>query len=1319
MAEKKATPAKNSSAVKKTEPTKSAATAKKAEPAKSATTAKKTEPTKSAATAKKVEPAKSATTAKKAEPTQSVKPREERASFSQRKTVSRKSDTEVSAALAFAKDSESKKQKSEKSPLLVADKKEEKAKRQSASSREGNSGGARAISLDRNKKIIIICVAAVACLAILLTMILSIRACTSQRGATYSRPYLNNTQVGFAAEYLGEVERKIPTEMKNGGLEQGYPQYGYTQKLDDAQKNAVIAESWQLCSIDTRIGSNGYPKNTYNAMDADGNLYLNGEATGGKLYKHTASVGMYMGDVDDNEPAIVKNVTLKHRYSNSYSLTGMYAPAGEVIKIEMSEADMEASGGILVHIGQALYNTKANNIWPAKNINRMPVILNSMRVNKNTATYDENTHRYTAYVGSFLGGPIYIHNTNVTVDVKISGGVRYTHFILGYTTEEEFNENAKSSAPYFDLEVWDGGVLHSGPKKYAGISTYEEVRKAGVLWEKISLVSNYARRKREGIVFLYDPFVAAGAAVAFPSQQSVNCPAGWMSGSLKADQFVRGGAWGNMHEYNHNFQGFGVGNGGEVTNNALTLVEYSWFSHISSARTLASYGGGGLSGWNCYTSATWAADQIINGRYSNGKQGLAIYANLLHNFGQETYIEMIRNSGGQSVDTWFNACMNTSHNDMTYFYKDLIGYNVSQSVLDNAKSKNYPMFVPVSSVYQTGRSYVYDGEKVYFNTQQPFVIQYGEEYIIDLSRYTADKDSGIYESGSVVIPQRFNYTVKNVAAQDGQKINGTVTKVDDLHYKFNPNKEIYSGKIIVTLEIKDSQNVYNNIDDVDLILEFEQSHEMNKNVVQRTTYTYAEGAGYTDAVQAYEAGYAGYAEKIEGDNINRTQNSNTDVWYTNKEGDMAPNNGVVEVKGKLYVNEDGKYRIALRGRWNIALYIKVNDAPEYELVASSNKHTGNDINKVTTVYNIENLKKGDWVHFKEVMITSVNGNIASFIGLGFNKFDDPMPIVDGNGDPMLDSNGNPMVTPESITMSYAVGYREDYEAIDKNFTSDYHYKREYNYNYNYNMLYADKQSLVGEMLNYVPWANNYTQFAPENLVDGNMNTYIHTQAINPNKPFVFTVDMGKEITANRMYINTQPRQDYQYPTDFTLYGSRDGVTFDKIDDFVGATAVSHNRVVVDFNLTTFRYYRMIITKSSNKYIILNKIEFMEHYEQLNGKHYSIDDAMFNYKGKWEGKSASASFGHVVVGKKGATVEFEFEGNRLALLSSASFDRDFEVTIDGKVVSSDFFKNFDSDRTVISFMSPELSQGKHKVKIKCKKKNSNIDSFVVWQAPKTE
>ncbi|MDE6355742.1 MAG: hypothetical protein K2L67_00665 [Clostridia bacterium] len=61
-------------------------------------------------------------------------------------------------------------------------------------------------------------------------------------------------------------------------------------------------------------------------------------------------------------------------------MTGIYAPAGEVVKIQLSEEDMEATGGITVHIGQALYNGQANNIWNARNVNRMPTLRRGINI---------------------------------------------------------------------------------------------------------------------------------------------------------------------------------------------------------------------------------------------------------------------------------------------------------------------------------------------------------------------------------------------------------------------------------------------------------------------------------------------------------------------------------------------------------------------------------------------------------------------------------------------------------------------------------------------------------------------------------------------------------------------------------------------------------------------------------------------------------------------------------------------------------------------------------------------------------------------------
>lgn len=54
-----------------------------------------------------------------------------------------------------------------------------------------------------------------------------------------------------------------------------------------------------------------------------------------------------------------------------------------------------------------------------------------------------------------------------------------------------------------------------------------------------------------GITFIYDPFIAAGSAVAFVGRNWCNLPPDWMSGSLNYESFVTNGSWGPIHEFNH------------------------------------------------------------------------------------------------------------------------------------------------------------------------------------------------------------------------------------------------------------------------------------------------------------------------------------------------------------------------------------------------------------------------------------------------------------------------------------------------------------------------------------------------------------------------------------------------------------------------------------------------------------------------------------------------------------------------------------------------------------------------------------------------
>lgn len=1185
----------------------------------------------------------------------------------------------------------------------------------------------------------------------------------------YSYGFNSVSQVGFYGEVVGKTTRNKPvSEVKDGGLASGYPTWGTTlagvigsEPEQVAARNALIAESNKLAATGTANAGGG---GGYTWMDANGFLYaetvanpepcLDAEGNHRQLYQHTGSVGLYGGNVDDAQDRIIKDVTMRVRGYNGYGVTGVYAPAGEVIKIEISEEDMNATGGITVHIGQALYNGQANNIWTAKNqMQRMPVILNTMSVNKNTATLKDGV--YTAYVGSFLGGPLYIRNTTAQFTARISGGVAYSHFILGYTTQEEFEENAKSTAPYFDLEVWDYGVLHSGPKRYAQSFGYDDLYKAAVLWEKVSLVSTTGAS--QGIVFIYDAFVAAGAAVAFPGRRSVNCPAGWMSGALNYNGIVTSGSWGNFHEYHHNFQGYGVGNGGEVTNNGMTLVSYALFTKISAARNDANYGAGGMSGWNCYTSATWALNEILKiskGQSpSNGNQGLTLYATLLHNFGPDNYIQSkYRQQSkryGENYTGYMRAWQDVTHNNMSYYFKDVL-QGVSVDVANQYSNPDYPMFVPVSCIYQTGRSYMYDGQKKYFKTMQPYVIPYGDDFTVDLSRYQLAENGS--HTGSIVMPDGFDYTVKKIS----QPSNGSIKMLGSDKFVYTPGKEMQSGQIVVTLGITKKDNAFK-VDDVDLVLEFEQTHEKNKLVLERNTYVYEEGERYSDAEEAFNADYKGYKEKIAADSLNPTQNSNTDIWYypagdtdPAHEAYKAPKNAIAEVSGKLYFSEKGTYRIYLRGRLNCAVFYSIDGGQTYQRGAAIKLDSAPNQSwlfrpaDAESYFDLKDVEAESWVYFKTVLIVETEKTTA-FVGLGMAKWTEPMFTIrekyyDADGNEIADKDGaartethyydlngrevseaeanaSNLIEPSASSQpAHLNAYRSTYEfPVNKDFETPYFYTRSYSYDYRDNVWQNKEQTLVSS--NYdasKSW--NFGLYKTENLTDGNRNTIIHTKngwGASESKALQFVLDVGEAKHVNRIAFYTQyrPNGDYHAPTAFTLEGSADGEQYFTIGKFSECKR-SGLCVSEDFDDAFARYFRITVTGSeSNSLLILSEVELWRVNEILGAKLYSGDDAMFTFSKNWTNRQTLSTFGGVYSGEKGDMMKFEFTGSRFAILSSNALGKDFEVYVDGVKVDSIEVKE-PSGATSVSYMSPLLSNGRHKVEIKCVGQ-ANVDSVAIY------
>ena len=770
------------------------------------------------------------------------------------------------------------------------------------------------------------------------------------------------SRVGYYAEYLGTVQRQKP-EVKTEGIATVFPTYGTTLynagSVNTAEKTALRRESAQLLGAGFANISNA----TYDGMDKDGNLYLGEEKLERTLYRHKASENMYYGKLSDDEDAVVKQITYQSRTSGNH-ITGLYAPAGEVVTLTMDKSQFEECGGLTVYIGQVFSDGSVNMIGTNDlAVNRMPFSANAMQLAPETYTleYDEQAGTVTGYFGSFLGGPIYLEPVNkTTFTVTISGGVRYSHFILGYTTQDEFKENSSSSAPYFDLEVWDRGVRHSGPKKFAQSYTYAQLYNAALFWEKVaSLSSQFPSAstfdKSCGVSFIYDCFLTQSRVPL----NSVNCSDERLTAALDYNTIVNSGC-DLLNEYNLRFRSNWGLKDNSATGDAITLIAYSLFTDISSKRSNLEENEG-LESLFANLSASFALSRLKGDRESD----LPVYATLFHSFGADAIIKVAdeQQRFGRSDDKFFEELSAVTGYDMTYYFTKLCKIDISKSSLSSVAAKKLPMFVPAACVYGTGEAYGLGGNTVFTKTMQPYTIEYGASVEIDFDK-------------CLQLPFGFSYKIKGVSVPES----GSIERIDSHTYTYTPDEnKKESGKIFVKIGIRRDDTSFE-VEDKILILEFKQK-QTKPHILERVIYTYSQEGGYTDAVTAYNEGYAGYESKRDLDNPDLPD----DIGYGS--ADILPDgyapDTVIEVKGKYFVPSSGKFRIALRGSGSGALYIS-SDGNNYELAATVSGSENTKFSEDKATYKDIELTQGRWLYFKEVLIP-LDDN--SFLCLGIGKFE--------------------------------------------------------------------------------------------------------------------------------------------------------------------------------------------------------------------------------------------------------------------------------------------------------------------------------------------
>lgn len=1109
---------------------------------------------------------------------------------------------------------------------------------------------------ERNKKNKKEILAAIICLIIVLASVACVFCFVGNKdnGGEYEafKKTTNTTsKIGISYSIVGSANRQTP-EIDDEGLSR-YPVYGQTLtkaegETDDdltSLKQAILNENSYLNS-DPSASLLGTCSN-YNSIDEDGYLFLNGnpvldgDGSHRKLYKHTASNNMYFGNVSSDEKAVVKQIKIQPRQMGNY-ITGLYAPAGEVMKLTISKDDLSAIGGFNIYVGATLANGQANNIWLARDFNRMPVIANKIPVSEDVCSFDEASQTYTCFFGSYLGGPIYIGSPNSKVEfkVEISGAVEYPHFIYGLTTEEEYNRLLKSSAPYFDFEIFDNAVRFSGPRTYSDNYSYSELCKAAELWDKIATVSKQVpsgSNSSYGIDFLFDPFVASGAAVAFVGRNTVNCPVNWIDGCLNAENFITNGGWGNIHEFNHHFQNFGLPNGGEVTNNAISLVEYSLFTKISSQRSLND---NSLRDWNVYTDASRALRILLeNSAKGNAVESLDAYATVLHSFGQSVFLQATKN--GKGIDNWFKNLCNLTHYNFSYYFTEILHETVSSSVLEEINQKNYPMYVPVACIYQTGTKFNFGGETKQIKTVQPFEF-IGESYDFNIKSL-------------LQLPSGFK--VGNITVGNSQY--GKIVKLGDDQYRFIPSSERVSGDIDVRISITKEDGAFE-VEDVVLVFGFKQQQ---KRIAERTTYYFDENLldVFESVDDAVSKNYVGSSSSSKFDS-RFNGNECAAVWW-NSEGVKL--NSISEYNSKIYISSNNTYRFSIRGKY-ANLYISL-DGENFELVAKAGSTYNNNFSVCVQngEYKDFELKKGQVVFIKAVVMHVDVTSCAFVVGMG------------------AFSNGN--VNLDDVTKS-TTAYNINFEKEE--FKTEYFVEREYQIS-SFEIETNNTSSVVST--NFSPW-DSTTEL--NNLFDGNSSTFMHNKQgeyVSLSSPFEIVVDLGKTIKTNKIVMYGRATST-QTPTSFKLFGGLEKDCMSLLCEYENEPLKNGCNQVGNFDLTEIRYYKLVVTKTNANYICLSKIEFNITFE--NGKLLSPDSENINYFGQWSLNYDLSTFGHSYVSKSGYA-EINFSGSQIAILSRKGIASKFTISIDD---AKEILIEFDGSSELM-FLSDVLENKAHKVVIK--------------------
>lgn len=933
----------------------------------------------------------------------------------------------------------------------------------------------------------------------------------------------------------------------------------------------------------------------------------------GNLRKHISADGQFYGSISNDVKAVEKIAYINTNLKGSHSL-GVYAPAGEVITVNIPQEFMylAESGKLSLRVG--LVETNADNYSKNNgNENRMPRLGISF-----TPTTTQTK------MGSPFGGMIYVFiatNTpdGLTIPITVTGAVDTPYYDLGSTTNQEWDE--LKNAPGLYSEFRTPYVRFMMPS--STIRNIDDPYKVLSFWFNVASLSTYsfgAQGRTLPITMVFDPYVAVGAAYATVGAWICNMPTSWATSSLNYDSIMKEGCWGTIHEFNHHWQGtynntgkWGVGEPSEVTNNVMNAASYILYTNISSYRTIS-----GLDGWSAVSDPYSNLKAVLNESKNNQPlTSVYMYTSFMHEFGVENYLEIIKSNyfGGiynninlssynpeetRYDDLAYRTCV-VLGKDLSYYFTDILHFDLKQETIKKIKDLNFEQYIPVQNIYSVG----------------PKDIETGRPFYIPNTNYTFDFNKYMSSPGNVEI-----INVSNPKY-------GTMQKKDNGIYEYIPNKSLPQNSIDeFELNVKISANGISQnrtlICKIGIDYNYSKIEKFNINIDNTN-----EAINLSKTIEPYTVSY------------NSSINYSTDNGYNLTKG-----------SGYLTIPSDGEYEFQAYGDDKISFILSV-DGEDYN--STTNTYTNN----VNNAYTNKNS-----THFSVYL----KANIPYSYTLYTNN-------RGGNGQGNIAYRKN-STTNNFININNIYLNMEDIQkSTDKTFElpNKPFYTRPLTKIKNNILVDMTNAKILSN-----PRGQSNDGSAPESIIDGNKNTFFHSKYSGSNItpfPHEYIIDLGDIKSFNRIDIYTRSNNGNGTIGDYEIYISNEYLE-DKTDWKLLSSVLNRkgnndvtNNIINNCDLTNARYVKIkaLNNRYGNNFTIISEIE-LSTQTSINSK-IAQNSSQIIYNGNWERKKDGNYINGATYNSLNGKLYYGFKGTETGIYSAK--DTTLKIKVDNneeKIIS---------------------------------------------------